>query len=76
MLILSFSFSREAFDELHDRALDDRQFGIKFAIVFSNKTIYSLEMNDGTRLQVALMRELQNTYMSTFTFFTIISLNI
>ncbi|XP_051173263.1 uncharacterized protein LOC127289387 isoform X2 [Leptopilina boulardi] len=55
---------KDVFDELHERALDDRQFGIKFAIVFSNKTIYSLEINDGTKLQMVLMRALQNTYMS------------
>lgn len=55
---------KEVFDELHDRALDDRQFGIKFAIVFSNKAVYSLDMNDGSKLKIALMRALQNTYMN------------
>ncbi|XP_043464731.1 uncharacterized protein LOC122500071 [Leptopilina heterotoma] len=55
---------KEVFDELYERAMDDREFGIKFAIVFSDKTIYSLETSDGGKLQIALMRALQNTYMN------------
>ncbi|XP_015523115.1 uncharacterized protein LOC107226726 [Neodiprion lecontei] len=53
---------RSVFDTLHTQALEDRQFGIKLAMLFSYNQISDQQDENGTKLRSILLSTLQKDY--------------